>query len=161
MALKLIEGAVSELNAYLQNNMQSKLNELTSEYDDSIDLPVPAAYYTGLKSLISVPAFPAVFILGRRSQVNRYNGTFTDASHFIDIGMIIVDQDTEALQAKAYRYMRACWELVTERFFGSTEDDYYTEAGPTFAFAPTFAKGDEWITDAMLSVRVGRQEDKP
>lgn len=162
MALTLTEGAVDALNTYLQANMAAKLTALNTAYNDGITLAAPAAYYLDEMSLEEVPSFPIVFILGRRATVERYNASFTDATHEIDIGVMVLEQTSETLQRRLYRYMRAIWELVVERFFATTADDFATTSGADVNYSPVYArdKAGPYLADACLTVHLNKQEDK-
>lgn len=157
--MKLIEGFIDSLRDYYIEHLPARLQMLETEYDDGITLPEPAAYYRGEMSLTTIPSWPVVFLLGRSTTIERYNSNFVDATHRVDIGVMLMEQDSERLQLRLYRYIRAIWELIVERYFSF--EDYSTTSMPTINFSPTIAREENgpYISDAVITIQVNQQEE--
>lgn len=127
----LTEGIVDKLLAYFEANLPAKIRALNAEYADDIKLKPPerGGYYAGEKALLDGSDYPRIFVVGEGWTPTRYNQNMTDADHRVLIIAGVKSDDTSVLQRQMYRYGRAIWELVVERFFASTGDDYFALHG--------------------------------
>ena len=163
MALKLAEGLVDEVKAYLSTNLAAKLAALNTEYGDDITLDDAAAYYVGEKSLATIPEYPAVFIVAEQTTVESWQATFTDASHRFMIVAFILDQDTEALGRKLYRYGRAFWELLVEARGDGSLTYHLVEEPIELDFTPVQKlnlEEETFVAGLQLTASARKQETK-
>ena len=126
MAQLLTEGIVDRLLGHFADNLPAKLAALNAEYNDGITLVTPpsGAYFVGERSVTDGPNWPSLYVFGEGMTIERHNATFTDATHEVTITIAVRGLDTEVIQRSLYRYVRALWELLVERFFAVTADDY-------------------------------------
>ena len=163
MALKLAEGLIDEVKAYLSANLAAKLTALDAEYGDGIVLLNAAAYYVGEKSLTTIPEYPAFFILAEQTTIENWQATFTDASHRLIIGAFILDQEGETLGRRIYRYGRAVWELLMEARGAGSLSYHLVDEPIILDFTPIERLGKEgsFIAGLQLTASARKQETKP
>jgi hypothetical protein len=157
----LTEGIVDQLFAYYKQRMEAKVNALNLEYGDSL-LEHPLAYFAGLKGYSAGVNYPAVFVLGDEMRIakGRYNSTFTDASHDIEIMVAVSETNPERLQRMLYRFGRIIWELLVTRYFESSEDDYPTIGPDSDASEPRIVYERPGVDDTYQSPNTGAQIGK-
>jgi hypothetical protein len=162
MALKLAEGLVDEVKAYLTANLPAKLDALDAEYRDGITLADVTAIYVGERTLETIDRYPAIFVLADQTVVETWQAAFVDARHRYQVGVIVLHQDTETLGRLVYRYIRAIWELLIE---GQTSDALTYELVDEevrFDFSPIrTGEGNTFTADANITAAGRKQETKP
>lgn len=136
--MKLTEGIIRDLLVFMEQNMPEKLSVLKREYDadyqDGIALPVPAVYAYGRRTM-NEKRYPRVEVLGQGGELTRaFSEDMVDADHEVSIRVVVKGPDTDVLRRQVYRYQRAVFELMRERFFNTTADDYFTTGFPSFEF---------------------------
>src|SRR2546426_1200059 len=115
MAFTLAEGLVGQIKTYVEANLAAKVAALNTEYNDGITLEDRKTTVLGVKSLksIEVGNYPAFYVF---STHGTYAGTVLglnpvsaeiEAKPEIAVGILVIDQDTETLQKRLYRYSRA------------------------------------------------------
>ena len=156
MAILLAEGLVNALNTYLTANLSAKLTALNTEYADGITLEAPISTYVGLKSLKSIPHYPAMYILSPTSRFNAWTNRNGESKPEVSVGMLAIDQDSEVLQRRLYRYGRAFLELMLD---GTTSMDGWVMATDedweidTIASLRTDSATSDFVGEATLSMR--------
>lgn len=157
MTLSLAEGLVNAVATYFGTNMAAKVSALNTEYGDTYTLSDMSAYYKGEKSLQSVPGWPSCFILVPNYVVNAFKVDYLDVTHTLVVGVMVLDQDPEALRIKLYRYARALVELLKEgqvagigwHIAQGTPNQFMVD------FSPIFTQDDNSFTaDCQIRVSV-------
>ena len=164
MPLKLAEGLIDEVKAYLVANLAAKLTALDTEYADGITLTEPAiAFYVGERSLDAIPQYPAVFILAEQTTVESWHAAFTDASHRFIVGAFILDQDSETLGRRLYRWGRAFWELLVEARGDGGLTYHLVDVPIEIDFSPIGRQGPSgpFLAGLQVSASARKQETKP
>lgn len=166
MAALLAEGIVDKLMTYYKANLPAKVTTLNAAYSDSFKMTAPqtGAYHAGPLQLVDNIDYPKVFVLARNTGVSRYNATFTDADHRLDVIVAIKADTGERVQRLMYRYGRAMWELTVSRFFASTGDDYFALHGDgdieiEFEEIDAQITTPPYIGKVTLSFTASKQED--
>ena len=171
--MRLTEGIIRDLKTFFEQNMPSKLTALQSayeaDYQDGIDLPVPAVYAFGRRGLNQSKAYPRIEFMapdGGGMSVLRYGQNWTDAEHDVEIRVSLEGNDPGRLRLQLMRYAQAMWELFVERFFGTEPADYFalhgegditiTYDGPS---TESLATAAPYYDSATLSARVNKQEE--
>src|SRR3972149_3696018 len=118
MALGLAEDLVDTVVAYLEANLPAKLAALDAEYTDAIVLASTVATYKGLKSLEEIPNYPVLYALSPAGAVQprMISPTAADVESRpgLSVGVVVLEQDSETLQKRLYRYARALTELLID-----------------------------------------------
>ena len=144
--MKLIEGVIDTVMEYLQDNIAAKIAIVDAEYADFPLEEIKAWYMAEVKE---VPEYPSIFVLGERSEVREEGDNYVRALHLVTILVIAIDQDTEQLRRKLYRYTRVISDLLRD---SRASTDYVTTI-VSFEYSPMFARGEsEFIADARLVV---------
>jgi len=116
VTLTLTEGLVNAIVTYVEANLATKLTALNAEYDDGITLLPSVATYKGIKSLQSIPNYPAFFVISPEQTLRPWGISGATAAieskPKIYLGVLVIDADEESLQLRLYRYGRALIELV-------------------------------------------------
>lgn len=139
MALTLAEGLVDSLNTYITANIAAKLAALDAEYTDTIVLTAPVATYVGIKSLMSVPQCPALYIIAPTSRFQARSTSGGAIKPTVFMGIVEQDMDPEVLQRKLYRYGRALVELTLA-------------ATPASVAGWAIATDEEWEIDTQSGI---------
>ena len=162
MPLLLIEDLVTKLRDYLSANFDAKLEQLENSYPDEITLPRLQAIVLDELALEEVQLYPIIYILGSQTFVERYNSEHTDAVHTVDVGVVHLQETSEAsvLRVRMYRYMRALWECLLNRNISTDYQDFFTVGQPIFDFMPILARdaAGPYLMDAHITVRFNKQE---
>jgi len=118
VALGLAEDLVDVVVAYLEANLPAKLAALDAEYTDAIVLESTIATYKGLKSLEEIPNYPVLYALSPTEAVQprMISPTAVDVESRpeLAVGVVVLEQDSETLQKRLYRYARALTELLLD-----------------------------------------------
>jgi len=118
VAFGLAEDLVDEVVTYLEANLAAKLAALDAEYTDSITLEMTVATLTGLRSLEEIPNYPILYALSPgvivRPRMISESSSEVDARPELSIGVVVLEQDSETLQRRLYRYGRALTELLID-----------------------------------------------
>jgi len=114
MTLKLAEGAVTAVSAYLSTNFGAKVTALNAEYADTVVLTVPAKF--AITEILETDAYPMVEILCDRTTTHGIAGDYIGTSHDITIICTVLDdsdvgEEKANLRKRVYRYARAIVEL--------------------------------------------------
>lgn len=154
MTLALIEGAVNAIKDYLETNMGDKLDELDAEYDDGITLADIQNYY--LAETLAIPAMPAIYVLGDRTEPEAEGPTHIKAAHYISVAVMVTDNDNETLRKRLYRHVRAIVELLRE----GREDGTITYAVnfDSFEFSPMYGRAGTFLQDARVELHLTKIE---
>lgn len=155
MTLTLMEGSINAVKNYLEANMAAKLDVLDAEYDDGIELADVVAYY--LSETLAVPAMPAIYVLGNRSETEAEGPTHIKASHYITVVMLVTDNVNETLKKRLYRHVRAVVELLRE----ARSDATFENAAVTFdscEFGPMYGKTGTFLQDARVELHLTKLE---
>jgi hypothetical protein len=99
-----MEKVVDDFNDYLNTNMPAKLDALEVDYADSITLDDIKAYYISEEK--SIPEYPAIFILGDNVTPTQQGATWFNGPFAVTIACITIDQSSQTLKRKLYRYLR-------------------------------------------------------
>lgn len=155
MTLTLMEGSVNAVKDYLEANMTAKLAALDLEYDDGITLAGIEAYY--LSETPAIPALPAVYVLGDRTEVEAEGPTHIKASHYITVAVLVTDATNETLRKRLYRHIRAVVELLRE----ARDDATFENAAVNFdacEFSPMYGRAGEFLQDARVELHLTKLE---
>ena len=123
------------------------------------------ATYVGERSLTQVPNFPAVYILPDRSSVASWKATTPVSddltTHRLEIGILVIDSDPEALARLTTAYMEdVIWWLLKAGHADAgigfrVGTAVESGSGPEFEWGPVRTReGDQFIQDATLRVDV-------
>ena len=167
MALGLGEDLVDSVVSYLEANLPAKLAALDAEYADAIVLESTVATYKGLKSLEEIPNYPVLYALSPTEalQPRMISPTAADVESRpeLSVGVVVLEQDSETLQKRLYRYARAITELLLDGWgndslnswqFVTSED--WTIDMQSAAFARESASS--FVGEVTLTVRGKRWE---
>lgn len=155
MTLTLMEGSVNAIKDYLNTNMGAKLDALDTEYGDSITLTDIAAYY--LAETLAVPATPAIYVLGDRTDIEVDGPTHIKGSHYITVAVLVTDTVNETLRKRLYRHIRAIIELMRE----ARDDATFENAGIVFdscEFSPMYGRAGTFLQDARVELHLTKIE---
>lgn len=156
MALKLAEGLVDRLVTMLGAGMTAKLAALDAEYTDSIVLAPPAAYVIAEQKLEDVAAWPVMYVLVDDTTLDRWGPSFTDSTHRVLIGALVLDQVTDDLKRRLYRYARAIWEVLLAGQLVAANGYQIIGETPRFDFSPIFTndRRSEFASDVTVRVQL-------
>lgn len=155
MALTLMEGSINVVKDYLNTNMEAKLGALDVEYDDGITLADIAAYY--LSETPAVPAMPAVYVLGDRTEVEAEGPGHMKTAHYMTVAVLVTDAGNETLRKRLYRHIRAIVELLRE----ARDDDTFTGKAIVLdgcEFSPMYGKAGAFLQDARVELHIAAIE---
>ena len=167
MALGLAEDLVDVIVSYLEANLPAKLAALDAEYVDSIVLEPTVATYKGLKSLEEIPNYPVLYALSPTEAVQPRmispTAAEVEARPELAVGVVVLDQDSETLQKRLYRYGRALTELLLDAWGNDslqswqfvTSEDWNVDM-QSAAFARESASS--FVGEVTLTVRGKRWE---
>jgi hypothetical protein len=153
LALELIEGAVDALKTYLSDIMAAKAADLNIAYADGIEVEDMKAWY--IAYLPEMPEFPACVVLGKSGSPEGEGSGWMKGQHAIDLIVLATDQNTENLQRKLYRYIRALIELVTA---ARASIGYQINIGG-WDFSDTYASQSSFLSGAKLTVYLKKYEN--
>jgi hypothetical protein len=151
MSFELMEKVVDDFEEYLKTNMPAKLDALEVEYADTITLDDIKAYYIAEEK--SIPEYPAVFILGDNVVPTQQGASWINGQFNFTIACITIDQDSQTLKRKLYRYMRAIAELVKTCQSANKVDIGDIE------YSPIYGNDDAFLSDARIIVTVIKTEN--
>lgn len=118
MTLSLAEGLVDEIASVIEAGQVAKLAALDAEYADGITLEATVATYKGLKSLVTVPNYPVLYVIAPEQGLRLWEVSATaaavEARPRLYAGVLAIDADGEQLQKRLYRYARAIVELLLD-----------------------------------------------
>jgi len=111
---------VDAVKDHLETQFPAMITALNAEYNDEITLGTPVKTFLGMKSLKSIPAgdFPALYIFtptGRDVIGEMTPGTtqvVIETEPLLAIGVLVMEQDREALDPQLRRYCRALEEIL-------------------------------------------------
>lgn len=155
MTMTLMEGSVNAIKDYLGTNMSAKLDVLDAEYDDGVTLEDIANYY--IAETLAIPAMPAIYVLGNRSEIPVDGPTHIKGSHHITVAVLATDPNNENLRKRLYRYVRAILELMRE----ARDDTTFENAGIVFdscEFSPMYGRGGTFLQDARVELHLAKIE---
>lgn len=112
MTVTLAEGLVIKVRDYFTANMATRLTALNAEYADTIVLTNPETYKLGRKSLRSIPEKCVGFVYAPTQRLTGSTQAGTRVFVTLNTGVFVVDQDSETLDRRLYRYGRAIHELL-------------------------------------------------
>lgn len=140
MALTLAEGLVVSLQGYIEEYLPAKLAAIDAEYNDGIILEIPIDTYTGIKSLDTIPAYPALYIVSPSEDFRVMMGAAGgDSMPQVLVGIVVVDANSETLQRRVYRYGRALKALMLDAIAASDLNDW------------VLSTDEIWHTDFVMS----------
>jgi hypothetical protein len=164
--LTLAEGLVGELKAHIETNLGAKLTALNTEYGDGITLEDRKVTYLGIKSLASVPQFPALYVISGTQRFNAWTEESGESKPEVSVGILVEDQDRERLQKRLYRYGRALVELMLEGMAPPSDLDGWNLATDdeweidTVSAPNSESRSSQFIGEAVLVMRAWRHEVK-
>lgn len=153
MALELIEGAVDALKTYLSANMADKVTALNTEYDDGITIENMKAWYVAM--MPAVPEYPACIILGKHGSPEGEGEGWIKSQHEIDVMVLVTDQDTQNLQRKLFRYIRAMIELAKA---SRSTIGYQVNIGG-WDFSDIYAAQSDFLSGSKLTLFLNKYEN--
>lgn len=160
MAYQGPEAMVDAINAYLLAEMPAKIAALNTLYSDNITLVVPVEYYVGERSLMEVPEYPAVYTLVPDMPISRLTPDLVDATYDTVIGILVMEQDTEVLRRKLYRYTKAIIEILA----ASLTDNlgwFVAQTSNTkmrASFSPIYSADEVFMSDAQVFTTCRRRQ---
>ena len=110
MTLKLLEGAVDALSAYLQENYAAKVLELNARYGDAL-VEGPKKWYLGNMPL-STPESPSVVIHGGDWMPKEQRKVNLHVSNGVSLVVFIGDDDVEGRFRKLCRHALGIIEML-------------------------------------------------
>lgn len=153
MSFLLMEKVVDDFKDYLNTNMPAKLDALEVEYADSITLDDIKAYYISEEK--SIPEYPAIFILGDNVTPTQQGATWFNGPFAVTIACITIDQSSQTLKRKLYRYLRAIAELGKAC---QTALSVKVDIGD-IEYSPIYGNDDAFLSDARIMIRVTKTEN--
>lgn len=162
MAATLTEGIVDRLLAFFRAEMPGKLESIRQEMGDDVPLPAPELYLAGERPLNQSMTYPALFVIGDRTRIDRYGTTYTDAVHEVRIRIAHRGSNPDHLRRALYRYMEvAIWELLVLRFFIGDGSDYFTTEEPEIEFEqPDDLGAGPYVYAATMTVLFNKQQEE-
>lgn len=112
MSLELLEGAISALRDYLEENIAAKLDTLDAEYGD-LTLDDIKAWYEGNLPR-AVPEYPSICMHGEGWTPEEQRHVNLLVGNFINLIIFVGDPNEQIRFAKLCRYARAVIELLQE-----------------------------------------------
>src|SRR3990172_13122904 len=167
MALGLGEDLIDSVVSYLEANLPAKLAALDAEYADAIVLESTVSTLKGLKSLEEIPNYPVLYALSPTEalQPRMISPTAADVESRpeLSMGVVVLEQESETLQKRLYRYARALTELLLDGWGNDslnqwqfvTSEDWNVDM-QSAAFARESASS--FVGEVTLSVRGKRWE---
>jgi hypothetical protein len=159
----LSEGLVDRVMAQLRDKLDERIASVNREAGDGLELDNIAAFEIAEPQAIA--AYPTVLVLVDSDElVPKAGASFREhAKHQAQMTIIIVvlDQDTETLKRKTYRYARATWEALVD---GQTDGQYNVGVGgqnPRFSYSPLFTQeSGKFDTDCQIMTVIGWEETR-
>ena len=167
MGFGLAEDLVDEVVTYLEANLAAKLAALDAEYPDSIALQMTVATQKGLKSLEEIPNYPVLYALSPagivRPRMISESSSEVDARPELSVGIVVLEQDSETLQKRLYRYGRALTELLIDGWGSNSLNNWQFLTSEDWNIdmqSGTFARESvgSFIGEVTLTVRGSRLE---
>jgi hypothetical protein len=133
--------------------MADKVAALNSEYGGSITLEDMKAYY--IAESPDVPEFPACVVLGKNGSPEGEGADWMKSAHALDLIIMATDQNTETLQRKLFRYIRALIELMKA---ARSTLGYQINIGD-WDFSDVYASQSSFLSGAKLTVFLKKYEN--
>lgn len=152
MAIELIEGAVDALKTYLSDNLATEVTTINNEYDDGITIEDMKAWYVAM--MPAIPLYPAGIVLGKSGEPQSEGSGWMKSEHEIDVIILATDQDTENLQRKLYRYIRAMVNLCKD----SRASIGYEVNIDGWDFSDVYAAQSNFLAGSKLTVTLKKYE---
>ncbi len=151
------EGLSDAVNAYLLAQLPAKLNALDTEYNDGITLDDIVDFFVGEKTLMDVQSYPSIFTLVPEWNINSFKSTDIDATYSAVIGIMVMEQDTEVLRRKLYRYIRAIIELLIA---AQANTLIWAVGQGNFRanFSPIYTADEVFMSDAQITTTFRRRQ---
>lgn len=161
MSWTLAEGAVNSLKTYFENNAAAKLSALQTEYGDGILLPKPVSWETAEKVFSSVSQFPLAVILVPDTSVPQWTGVEVLGTHNVVVAVVLMEQDSDKLQKKLYRYGRMLLELLSDAH-GDPSVTFHVGVGEvTLEFSPLFTDPQSrFVADVRMNAELVLKETR-
>lgn len=158
----LTEGIVNRLLTFFRAELPGKLESIGQEMPDDVPLHAPELYLAGERPLSTSMTYPALFVIGDRTVIQRYSDTYTDAVHEVRIRVALKGPNPDHLRRALYRYMEiAIWDLLVLRFFSGDGSDYFTTEEPEIEFEqPDDLGAGPFVYAATMSVMFNKQEER-
>ncbi len=166
MTLGLAEALVDVIDTYVNANIVTKLASLSAEYADQVTLAPPVKTYRGIKSLQSIPNYPAFYVFSPEQNLRPWG--IAGATAAVEVkpkvfaGMLVIDADEEILQLRLYRYGRALVELflaaqgaaLLGEWSLSTDEDWSIDT----QIGQTGAQASPWVGEVAIGLRANKIE---
>ena len=152
MGLELIEGAVDALKDYLDANFAARVAALNTEYDDGITIEDMKSWYVAM--MPRIPEYPACVILGKNGDPDGEGEGWMKSQHQVEIITVATDANTETLQRKLFRYIRAMIELAKA---SRSSIGYQVNIG-SWDFSDVYASQSSFLGGAKLTLFLKKYE---
>jgi hypothetical protein len=130
--------------------MPAKLDALETVYGDGIELKDIQAFYVGEKSLLEVPEYPAIFCLVPTQPISRFTPDVIDSTYNAIIGVLVMEQNTELLRRKLYRYVRAILELLAAGQLNTSLSFVVAQGNMSVNYSPIYSAEEVFMSDAQI-----------
>ena len=112
MSARLIEETVNLIEAQIRANIATALASVRSDVGNLVSTEVPQSYFQYPKAIGY--QLPAIFIIGESFdfQKSERRQNFVDGIVKVNLSILIDDRDAQRLTIKAYRYMRAIYDVL-------------------------------------------------
>lgn len=154
MTLGLMEKAVDDVKDCLETGMESKLDELDTEYGDGIMLVDIKSWYVAEQ--VAIPEYPSIFVLGDYTEVDGETAGMMRSVNHLRVIVFISDQNLENLRRRLYRYVRAVVELLIAA--RSSEGWGYAINFERFDYSPIYAGKGTYLADTHIAVNLVANE---
>lgn len=156
----MAEAFVDEYIAYLVANLETKISALNTEYADQLlENIAEESVYKGEIDLNHVANWPAIFVLVEGSTLDQGHHEFMQQTLDVNASVLVLDQDSEKLREKIYRYTRAIIELLMEGHeAGSISWHPKFDGASTIRYSPLYTDGTSFMRDAQFRVQVWKRE---
>lgn len=164
MTLTLSEGAVDAVRDYLIANMAAKIVEINERSTDATVVIAPATYVIGEPELRAVKNWPVCYVLTTGFDVNQWQvvpggGGLVDATHNMQVGVIVMDTEPERLQRRDFRTLTALFELIKASMADPDNLGQFQVVGhPRVAYSATFIAGKDYRLEGAVQFDVRRRE---
>lgn len=154
--MSLIEDAVDSIHSVL----------VTSDALDTVliarDLPVIREYVFGEKMLEAIAETPMIYIFGDDSIIERWRPQsqtqpMWDATHAVNVGLLLEDLDSDTLRRNLYKYTRAMIEVIIDAY---PFDEFFPRGRIQIRYAPMLARNSRFLGDAIISLRLQKVESR-
>jgi hypothetical protein len=102
-----------------------------------------------------IAEFPACMVLGKSGSPESEGDGWMKSAHSLDLIIMATDQNTETLQRKLYRYIRALIELMKT---ARATLGYQINIGD-WDFSDTFASQSTFLSGAKLTLTLKKYEN--